>query len=202
MTTLLEYAKQQFPDQSSKVWLGADGSGLELCDYTVVAHVVGADDGLSMVNIARRSSGHQQVGAVLVTATPPSVVPTEPEDGGGIVDLPRRRIAVAAITGAVVVGAATLIGLSLTGSALTALIVATFAAVIGAVIAAMMSGAGRYAGQRADFQPQVPGQEIAIVATRASTESEATDLARLLEQSVPHELRIVSSDGGWRSPNT
>ena len=66
----------------------------------------------------------------------------------------------------------------------------------------MLGGGDRHAGDRAWSQPQAPGRNIVVVAAFADTESDATQVARLMEAMRPYEIRVVNSRGDWHTPNT
>jgi hypothetical protein len=199
MTTLLEYATTHFPNHVTD----QDGGDKALTDHTAVAHVVGSANGIELARRVQLAIPNADVGAVMVRPTEPTIVPHAAEDGQGVVDLPRRRVATAALVGALALGAALGIILGLvTRSTIIGVIVGLFAAMIGAVIAAMAAGGGRYAGERAWEQPQVPDRTMAVVAAFTATEHDAIAAARVMDQFDPDEVRIVAADGAWHSPNT
>lgn len=199
MTTLLEYATSHFPHHATD----SSGGDHPLTEHTAVAHVIGRDAGLDLARRIKTSLPSAEVGAVLVEPTEPTVVPEGGEDPEGMVDLPHRRLASAGLAGAVVVGLAIGIVTGLaTDEAWVGVIVGAFAAIIGAVIATMASGGGRYAGERAWEQPHAPDRTIAVVAAFVDTEDDALGVARVMEAAQPFEVRIVNADGAWHSPNT
>lgn len=231
MATLLDYTTSQFPNHTAEVWdrdgwtiqthdthttgssssnpvggrerSGTSATDLVLTDHTVIAHVIGEQEGLELLQKMRDAEWPNRLGAVLVCPSEPTVVPTHPEDQEGVVDLPNTRIAASSLAGALLTGVvAVVVTLVVTGSPIQAAIVGTFAAIVGAVITGMLGGGGRHAGERAWGQPQVPGRSIAVVAAFADNEHEALDAARMMERTEPHDIRVVNAHGDWHSPNT
>jgi hypothetical protein len=199
MKTLTEYTISHFPNHVTDQTRG----DMTLTSHTVVAHVVGLTDGMEMARRVRDVLPDTDVGSVMVHPTEPSVSNTGGEDPDGVVDLPRRRVVSSGIVGGVVVGAAVGVIVGLVSDSLaTGVISGVFAAILGAVVAAMVGGGGRYAGNRAWEQPQAPDRTITVVAAFTRSEDEALDAARVMEMLDPFEVRIVSADGAWRSPNT
>ena len=198
MTTLTEYATNHFPHHVTE----QTGGDMTLTDHTAVAHVVGSANGAELARRIRQALPDADVAAVLVRPTDPSVVPDGGEDPQGVVDLPYRRVAAAAVVGAVIVGtvAGVLVGL-IASSVATGLIVGVFAAILGGVIAAMTGGGGRFAGEHAWAQPHAPDRTVAVVAAFTTTERDAVAAARIMDEMDPYEVRIVSSNGAWHSPN-
>ena len=199
MTTLTEYTTSHFPNHVTDQTRG----DMTLTSHTVVAHVVGLNDGMELARRVRDALPDTDVGSVMVRPTQPSVANTGGEDPEGVVDLPRRRLVSAGIVGGVVTGVAVgvLVGL-ISNSVSTGVITGVFASILGAVVAAMAGGGGRFAGDRAWEQPHAPDRTITVVAAFTRTESEALDAARVMETLDPFEVRIVSADGAWHSPNT
>jgi hypothetical protein len=199
MTTLTEYTISHFPNHVTDQTRG----DMTLTSHTVVAHVVGRRDGIELARQVRAVMPGTDIGSVLVRPTEPSVANTGGEDPEGVVDLPRRRVASAGIAGAVVIGAlvGVVVGL-VSGSFWIGLITGGFAAVLGGVVSAIAGGGARYAGDRAWEQPQAPDRTITVVAAFTTNEEEALGAARVMEMLDPFEVRIVSTDGAWRSPNT
>lgn len=174
-----------------------------LSEHTVIAHVVGEDDGVQMLHQMLAAHEPQRPVALMVRPAEASIVPADPEDSEGIVDLPNKRIGASSLLGGVGVGlAATVLIAVVNGSLAVALIAGTFAAILGGVIFGMLGGGGRHAGERAWSQPQAPGRNIVVVAAFADTESDATRVARLMEAMQPYEIRVVNSHGEWHTPNT
>jgi hypothetical protein len=199
MTTLIEYATSHFPNHVTEQSAG----DMTLTDHTAVAHVVGSANGLELARRVQMALPNADVGAVMVRPTEPTVVPEGGEDAEGVVDLPYRRIASAGVIGAGVVGIVVglIVGL-VSGSVMMGFILGVFASIIGGVIAAIAGGGARFGGGRAWEQPHAPDRTIAVVAAFAGSEREALDAARVMDALDPYEVRIVSSDGGWHSPNT
>lgn len=199
MTTLTEYTISHFPNHVTDQTRG----DMTLTSHTVVAHVVGLNDGIDLAKRVRAVLPGTDVGSVMVRPTDPTVANTGGEDPEGVVDLPKRRVISAGIIGGLVIGAAVGVIVGLVSDSLsTGVITGVFAAILGAVVAAMVGGGGRYGGDRAWEQPQAPDRTITVVAAFTRSEDEALDAARVMEQLDPFEVRIVSADGAWRSPNT
>jgi len=199
MTTLTEYAETHFPNHVTEPTQG----DLTLTDHTAVAHVVGAANGKAMARRVQQALPQAGVGAVMVRPTEPTVVAEGGEDPEGVVDLPIRRVALSGVVGAVLAGVVigVLVGIS-RDSLWVGLVVGVFAAILGAVVAFMLSGGSRFGGERAWEQPNVPDRTVAVVAAFAATEREAIAAARVMDELDPYEVRIVTSDGAWHSPNT
>lgn len=167
-------------------------------------HVVGAEPAAAVLSLAEYVAGDDRVGAVIVRAHDPSVVPQGREDRNGIVDLPVRRVVAAALIGAILgFGAGLLVG-SIASTDLTpALVLGGFAAVVGGVIGFVLGGGARYGSERAISQPQAAGRDIAIVAAFLDDEHAAASLARTMaETQQQYDLRIVGHDGRWHVPNS
>jgi hypothetical protein len=173
---------------------------LPLADHTVVAHVIGADAAISLLE-QMRAAGWSHTAAVLVCPAEPSVVSQGDEDRESVVDLPDRRWLLAAFAGAVVGGVASgIVGGLLAGAVLAGLIVGGFGAILGGVVGAMLGGLGRHAGERAWSQPHVPGRTMGVVATFAEDERRALEAVRVMERAEPHDVRLVNANGAWRAP--
>lgn len=186
------------PPASSPI--DADPVSLPLVDHTVIAHVVGADATISLLE-RMRAAGWTRTAAVLVCPADPSVVPSGDEDRQSVTDLPDRRWLLTAAVGAVIgaVGAGLAAGL-LADAVSAAVVAGGFGAILGAVVGAMLGGLGRHAGERAWSQPHAPGRTMGVVATFAEDERQAYDAVREMERGEPHDLRLVSASGAWRSP--
>lgn len=199
MTTLTEYATTHFPNHVTD----PTGGDLTLTDHTAVAHVVGSANGIELARRVRQALPQADVAAVMVRPTEPSVVAEGGEDPEGVVDLPYRRIAASGVIGAVIAGVAigVVVGIS-SGEVAVGLIVGMFAAILGAVVAALVGGGGRFGGGRAWEQPHVPDRTVAVVAAFAATEKEALAATKIMDELDPYEVRIVTADGAWHSPNT
>lgn len=179
---------------------GGDLVGLPLAEHTVVAHVIGADATISLLE-RMRAAGWTRTAAVLVCPAEPSVVPQGDEDRESVTDLPDRRWLVAALVGGVIGGVAAGIVAGLIADAVAAGIIAGgFGAALGAVVGAMLGGLGRHAGDRAWSQPHAPGRTMGVVATFAEDERRALEAVRAMERADPHDLRLVSASGAWRAP--
>jgi hypothetical protein len=199
MTTLAEYATAHFPNHITE----ASDIDLALTDHTAVAHVVGSANGMELVRRVRQALPQADVAAVMVRPTEPTVVADGAEDPEGVVDLPYRRIAASGVVGALVAGVAIGAAVGITSqSAVAGVIVGMFAAILGAVVAAMASGCGRFGGNRAWEQPHVPDRTVAVVAAFATSEQDALAATRVMDQLDPYEVRIVTADGAWHTPDT
>jgi hypothetical protein len=199
MTTLIDYARTHFPNHATE----PSSTDLNLTAHAAVAHVVGSANGTELVARTRTTFPDVRVGTVMLRPTDPTVVPDGGEDPEGVVDLPHRRVATAGVVGAIVVGGAVgvIVGLATSRLAI-GLIVGVFAAILGGAVTAIAGGGARYGGERAWEQPHAPDRTIAVVAAFTSTEEQAIAVARLMEALDPFEVRIVSEDGAWHSPNT
>jgi len=246
VTTLLDYARTEFPNRTLEVWQrdcwsvpirpdttnrlsgehaapgarsdrGSDSlygasvggatsdlvsSQLSLRDHTVVAHVVGAEAALDLME-RLRAAGWSDTAAVLVCPTPPTVLPHGDEDPDSVTDLPDRRVVGAAVMGAVIAGplggaAGWIVG----DEVATGLIFGAFCAVLGAVVGAMLGGLGRHAGERASSQPHVPGQTMAVVATFTVDEPAVARVVSAMEAAQVYDIRLVNASGSWRTPLT
>jgi hypothetical protein len=202
MTSLQEYVARQFPQHEIDASAPSNPDDLELTDNTVVSFVVGARDGLDLLNRFRQSAPNARVAAVEVRPTDATVVPTAGEDADGVVDLPARRVVASVGIGAVAVGVAgALLSYLFTSSVTSAVIVGVFGAMIGAAVGAIVGGA-RMAGERATSQPRAPGKPITVVAAFLDDPASATSLATAVGPAADYEVRIVDHSGGWRSPPT
>lgn len=201
INTLLDYAHNSFPGHHAEL-SGTSSSSSDLTSHTVVAHVVGTADAEQAAATMRVAVGRERVATVLVRPLEVSVVPDPQEDSNGILDLPNRRIGLAAAVGAIT-GAVLGFGAGLIFSELAAaVIVAIFAAIIGAVVGAVAGGGARHASERAVSQPQAPGRDIAIVAAFLDDEYSAVELARIISaEDQEFDVRIVGTDGAWHAPN-
>lgn len=142
--------------------------------------------------------------AVVVRTPDPSIVRQDGEDPDGIVDLPLRRLVVAAVLGAIVgMGVGIGIGAIASERLAPALVIGAFIAVIGAALGAVVGGGARFAGERATSQPPARGQDVTIIAAFFDNEEAATSLAREVAGSEQQfDMRIVSADGSWHAPAT
>lgn len=202
MLTLDDYVRQQFPEQRTETLPARTGQPLELTDHTVVAQVLGVREGLDTVDHLRRTNNGVEVGAIIVRTTPPTVVPDQPEDTDGIVDLPERRLTGAAALGFVIGAAGTMFAtfniLPLAGAVICAVMIG----LLGAFIASMFSGLGRFAGERATTQPNIPGRSLVVLGVFTDDEARAVKAVRQLEDRGIHDIRLVGRSGEWRSPST
>ena len=178
----------------------SDSVDLPLVDHTVVAHVLGADATISLLE-RMRAAGWDRTAAVLVCPADPSVVPHGDEDRQSANDLPDRRWILTAAIGAVIgaIGAGLAAGF-LADAVAAGIVAGGFGAILGAVVGAMLGGLGRHAGERAWSQPHAPGRTMGVVATFAEDEVRASEAVRVMERAAPHDLRLVSSSGAWRAP--
>ena len=197
MTTLKDYIERTYPEH--RVDLDVDRP---LVAHTVVGNAVdGADlSGLRARLIEAVPEATVSVGRVLPTE--PSVLPSGGEDKESVADLPKRRPATAAVVGGVVVGIIVGVICGVTISPAAGVILGVFGGVLAAVVSAIVGGGGRFAGQRAWDQPNVPTSDIAVVAVFAQTEHEANQGAVVLEGNGITDVKIVSEEGAWHSPNT
>lgn len=199
MTTLLDYARQHFPRHTTE----SSEASVPLSPHTVVAHVVGTRRARLVEEALRRTATDRAVAHVVVRPTDPTVLPTGGEDPDGIVDLPYRRFATGALGGALLGFVALgIVGLVVTDAWWGAAVLAGFGAVLGGVVAAMLSGMGRHAGDRAWEQPHAPDRTIVVVAAMFDDEHQANVAAAAVEMFQPDDVRIVAADGAWHSPLT
>lgn len=197
MTTLVDYAQAHYPNHSMET----DGD-VTLTSHTAVAHVIGETDTVKMKALMQEQLPGTPVGVVWVKPTPPSVVPNGGEDPEGVADLPRRRLAVAGVSVGAVVGV--LVGIVaglISDSAWTGVIVGVFAAVLGAASGAMISGGGRFGGDRAWQQSNNPTETVGLVAAFLDEERLANNAVQVMETLHPHDVRILSERGAWHSPS-
>jgi hypothetical protein len=201
--TLLEYAQTQFPGHETSVW-EESGSGLVLTDHTLVVHVVGVKDAAAVIGAAQQQVGGEHVAAIVVRRLQPSVLPKAEEDRDGLYDLPDRRLVAATAIGAMLgLGMGFLAGALVGDSAWVALIAAAFFGVVGGTLGFVVGGGARHASNRAVSQPQVPGRDVAIVAAFLHDEAAAVGLAHTIaDLQQQYDVRIVSADGAWHTPNT
>lgn len=202
-STLLDYARTQFPGHDASVWEDS-ASGLALTDHTLVVHVVGVTDASAVIDAAHRQVGGERVAAVVVRPLEPTVLPKQAEDHDGLVDLPDRRVLAGVAVGALLgLGLGVLVGALVdSDSAWITVISGGFFAVVGGVLGFVGGGGARHASHRSVSQPQAPGRDVAIVAAFLHDEEAAVGLARALSgMEQQYDVRIVSSDGGWHVPN-
>jgi hypothetical protein len=200
MTTLHEYVATQFPNHEIELFDAAGVVDLELYDHTVVSHVVGARDGLDLLNVFHRNAPHSRVTALAVRPSRGTVRSTDLEDRNGAVDLPVRRVAVAVLASAAVVGTVLALAMLISHeSVATAALVGALGATIGATIGAILGGS-RLASQRAALQPQPPRRTITVVAAFLDDDASASSLAEVVGPMTDYDVRIVDNRGDWRSP--
>ncbi|MCU1360489.1 MAG: hypothetical protein JWN99_1778 [Ilumatobacteraceae bacterium] len=199
MTTLIDYARVHFPNHA----IDASPTNLTLTEHAAVAHVLGAANSEELVARTHEAFPDLPVGVVLLRPTDQTIAREGGEDPDGVVDLPHRRVATAGVAGAAVAGGVVgvIVGTA-TQSVIVGVIVGVFAAILGGTVAATAGGGSRYGGERAWEQPHAPDRTIAVVAAFTENEHEAVAVARAMEALDPYEVRIVSSDGAWHSPNT
>ncbi len=230
MATLLDYTQTEFPNHTVELWRagrwtmpvgatrdlrvepsqdadraaaagGIAAADLDLTDHTVVAHVIGADATLALLE-RLRATGWTRAAAVLVCPAAPSVRPQGDEDRDSVADLPDRRWIVSALVGAVIAAVlGAVVGGIVDESAAVAVVSAGFAAVLGAVVGGMLGGLGRHAGERAWSQPHAPGRTMGVVAAFADDRERAGAAVHEMEAAAAHDVRLVSSAGAWRSPS-
>ncbi len=202
MTSLKEYVATQFPNHQIDQLDPHRPVDLELSDHTVVTQVVGAGEGLDVLCMFRRTAPDARVAALSIRPSQGKVIPHDDEDRDGVVDLPGRRVALAAVAGAAIVGTVLVaVMLIIRESAAIAAIVGGFGVMIGAAIGAIIGGS-RLSSQRATMQPQAPGQPITVVAAFLDDAASATMLANAVGPRANFDVRIVDRRGGWRSPGT
>ena len=200
MTTLRQYVAIQFPNHEIELFDAAGVIDLELSDHTVVSHVVGTRDGLDLLEVFRRKAPHSRVTALEVRPARGTVLPTKPEETNLVVDLPARRVAVAVLASAAIVGIVlALVMLFTHESVATAAVVGGLGVAIGMAIGAIVGGS-RLANQRANLKPQAPGRTITVVAAFLDDDASASSLAEAVGPLTDYDVRIVDHRGGWRSP--
>lgn len=203
--SLRDYSARQFPNHELVAWGGTTNQNTAaLTSHTVVVQVVGAQKAFAVYERIRNLTA-APVSCIDVLPTEASVIPTGGEDGEGVIDLPGRRIVagllVGALSGAMVVAAA---GMLATDSLQIAAVLAVYGAMVGAAVGGILSG-GRFACQRASFQPRAPGERIVVIAVLLDNEAEALSLVRSMESCGVDgdvEYRLVDELGGWRLPST
>lgn len=206
-TDLVDYAQQAFPRHEIAPWRdheGLDSGELTLQPHTLVIHVVGTETAGAVLTLVEGLADGEQVRAVVVRTPDPSIVRQDGEDPDGIVDLPLRRLVVAAVLGAVLgMGVGTAIGALASESLTPALVIGAFIAVVGAALGAVAGGGARFAGERATSQPPARGEDVTIIAAFFDNEDAATSLARKVAGAEHQfDMRIVSADGSWHAPAT
>jgi hypothetical protein len=195
--TLSDYAHRQYPGHSTDLWRGVNPP---LQAHTVIVHVVGRDTAEHAIVLLERALPPDDIAAVLVHGSDLTIIPSRDEDVDGVLDLPTRRIAAAAATGAVLgLMVAIVVGMAVdlpAGGvvAISVFLTAAFAAVGGIV------GGARLASERAGTQAQAPGEDIGVVAAMVADEESAMALADDLTDAGLYDVRIVSSDGAWHAP--
>lgn len=203
MTTLLEYARQQFPGQPVAPFHEAPGAdAVPLTSHTLVAHVVGDDAARDTVALLRRKvDPAERVAAVVVRRHRPDTTPTVVDAKEGVVDLANRRVLFSALAGG---AAAAIIGFvvarSLASNLWVPLVVAFFFAQAGGMVGSIWGGGARHASNTAVSQPQAPGDTVAVVAAYLHDEARATEVAREVTANEQFDVRIVSERGGWHVP--
>lgn len=195
--TLGEYARLQYPGHATDLWRG---SNPQLQDHTVVVHVIGRDTAEQAIGLFERTVASEDVAAVLVLGTEPTVVPTGGEDRDGVVDLPNKRIVAGAATGAVIgLMVAIVIGMIIGIPAGAMVAVCVFLTLAGGAVGGIVGG-GRLASERSSTQARAPGDDIGVVAALVDDEHAANTLAGDLADAGMFDVRIVSADGAWHSP--
>jgi hypothetical protein len=196
---LLEYASSEFPNHR----LELVDEDFALTDHAVIALVTGAPEGVDVLESIRHVSEPARVAAVFVRPSEPSVVPSSDEDKDGDADVPPRRVGAAIVIGSLI-GAAVgaIVALIVDSSNAALYIVAIAVGLVLGFLGGTIVGSGRFAGQRATTQPHVPGQYVALVAALATSEDDATRIARSMDTLEPETVRIVGADGLWHAPNT
>lgn len=207
MTTLLDYARQQFPGRSVEVRAvdhEPPAGDVPLTSHTLVAQVVGrhrADDAMALLHDI--TAEHETVAAVVVRPAEAPAGPAALDAREGVADLRNVRIVWSAVAGAV---AAAIIGFvagaAASDNAWVPWVSAFFFAQAGGMVASIWGGGARHASQTAVTQPQVPGEPVTLVAALVHDERRAEDLARQVTQrGEGTDVRIVSDRGGWYAPS-
>ena len=198
MKSLQEYAQSNYPNHH----IATPDGDAELTANAVVAEVLGRADIAGVTKEIRNAMPEARIAVVRISRTEPTVVQQGGEDPEGVIDLPKRRIAVSAFAAGAVVGLVIGAIVWLATSFLPALITAVFSGVVAAVIGAMLGGGGRFAGDRAWAQKNAPEKAVNLVAVLTSEEPDALRAVQAIERRGIYDIRIVGSDGAWRSPNT
>lgn len=198
MKSLQEYAQSNY----SNHFVSAPDGDVELTAHAVVAEVLGSADVAAVTKEIRNAMPEARVAVVRISRTEPTVVQQGGEDPEGVIDLPKRRIAVSALVAGAVVGLVVGVIVWLTTSFVAGLITAVFAGAVGAVIGAMLGGGGRFAGDRAWAQKNAPDKTINLIAVLTSQEPDALRAVQAIERRGIYDIRIVDGEGAWRSPNS
>jgi hypothetical protein len=197
MTSLQEYAQINY---ANHLVTTPDGD-VELSANTVVAEVLGTTDVPGVTREVRKSMPDARVTVVRISRTDPTVVARGGEDPEGVIDLPKRRIAVSALVAGAAVGLVVGAIVWLATSFVPAFITAVFSGAVAAVIGAMLGGGARFAGDRAWAQKNAPDKTVSLIAVLTSEESDALRAVQAIERRGIYDIRIVNGDGAWRSPN-
>lgn len=196
-TTLKDYIERTYPERQVEV-----DADRPLAAHTVVGNAVDGFD-ISMLKaelVEAIPAATVSVGRVVPTE--PTLIPSGGEDKDSVADLPKRRPLTAAAVGGSVVGIAAGVICGITISLAAGVILGVFCGVVAGIVSAIIGGGGRFAGQRAWDQPNAPASDIAVIAVFADTEDEATRAAALLEANGITDVKVVSEQGAWHSPNT
>lgn len=206
MATLTDFAHQLYPGHVLSPWESSGSTEpAPLAAHTVVAEVIGAEKARRVYDELRRVSP-AEVRAVDVRPSSPTVMPTEHEDPGGPVDVPKQRQVVGGVAGAVI-GAIVLgvLALIVVDSTAGRVIATVFGLGLGAAVGIIVSS-GRHAGPRATIQADdVHGRRISLLAVMLDDEQEAVAVVGAMEAhgvDKDIEYRIVGTDGGWHVPST
>jgi len=199
MATFEDYAAERFPEHRIRI----EPPAVTMTEHTTVVEIKGAATAAEIAKRLRLNIPAAQIGLALVLPNDSTVVASGKEDTEGTIDLPRKRLAIVGVAGAVALGG---IGLVVARQAIGtwtgATIVAVFLAIIGAVIGALLGGGGRYGGSRAWEQQRQGDDAIGLVAVCLDDEEAAIEAASTLEALGLHDVRIVGQDGAWHVPNT
>jgi len=199
VTTFEDYAAQRFPEHRIRVREPA----VTMTEYTTVVEVKGAATATEIANRLRLNIPAAHVGLAFVLPNDSTVVATGKEDTEGVIDLPRKRLAIVGIAGAIALGTVGLfIARQAIGNWTGAVIAGVFLAIIGAVIGALLGGAGRYGGGRAWEQQRQGADAIGLVAVCLDDEAAAKQAAVTIEELGLVDVRVVGRDGAWHVPNT
>jgi len=199
MATFEDYAALRFPEHRIEIRKPA----VTMTEHTLVVEIKGAAAAAETANRLRLDIPAARIGLALVLPNDSTVVATGTEDKEGTIDLPRKRLAIAGIAGAIVLGAAGMfVARAAIGNWTGAVIAGVFLAIIGAVIGALLGGAGRYGGSRAWQQQRQGDTAIGLVAVCLDDEATAKQAAVMFEELGLVDVRIVGKDGAWHVPNT
>lgn len=199
MATFENYAAERFPEHRIQIRPPA----VTMTKHTIVVEIKGAATAAEIANRLRVNIPAAHIGLALVLPNDSTVVATSSEDTEGSIDLPRKRLAIVGLAGAVALGGVGLVvARQAVGNWTGAVIASVFLAIIGAVIGVLLGGGGRYGGSRAWEQQRQGDDAIGLVAVCLDDEASAKQAASTLEELGLLDVRIVGEDGAWHVPNT